>query len=211
VRAATTTRPPNEQTIAAMGADVTESAHLAALLRSAHAGRPGAWDELARACRPLVERQARKHAWSNSDAEDIAQEVWLRLMRHGDRIRDPNTLVGWLAVVSRRLAAEVGHRNARSVPTEFADEEVGVTSTEDDALVRHDRRMVCHGVRRALSRLNETDRELVLLLHEDGAPNYRAISRRVSRPVGSLGPTRRRLLDRLGRDPAVRQLQFAAV
>jgi RNA polymerase sigma factor (sigma-70 family) len=192
-----------------MPLDEIDTAELADLLASAHAGCAAAWDELVRVCRPLVERHARKHAWGNTDAEDIAQEVWIRLMQNAGRIRDPQALVGWLAVVTRRLAAEVGHRNARSIPTELDDDRDSTSSTEEQALRLHNRRHVSTSVRTALQRLSATDRELVLMLHEDGEPKYGEISRRVSRPVGSLGPTRRRLLDRLARDPAVRQLEYA--
>ena len=180
---------------------------VAVLLRAAHADRIGALDKLIRLCRPLVERNARRHAWGNTDPDDIVQEVWVRLIQNVDRIREPRALLGWLNVVSRRLALEVGHRNARMVPTELGDDVASANSTEDQAIVLHERRQISVGVRDALEKLDDADRRLLLLLHEDGPARYGDVSRRVSRPIGSLGPTRRRLLDRLGRDPAVRRLQ----
>ncbi|MGZ8724216.1 MAG: RNA polymerase sigma factor [Aeromicrobium sp.] len=180
---------------------------MAGLLRAAHAGRSGAPDRLIRVCRPVVECNARRCAWRNTDPDDIVQEVWVRLIQNVDRIREPRALLGWLHVVTRRLAIEIGGRNARMIPTELGDEMPAPACTEEQAIVLHERRQVTSGVLDALDRLNDTDRRLLLLLNQDQPANYLEISRRVRRPIGSLGPTRRRLLDRLGKDPAVRRLQ----
>ena len=189
-----------------MHATQIETTPCATLLRAASAGRDGALEELIRLCRPYVEHKARTYAYANTDPDDIVQEVWIELIKHVSRIREPLALLGWLNIVTRRLAKHLGHRNGRMIPTELGDAVASASCTADLALENQERRQVTSAVREALANLDDPDRHLLLLLHPDsGKPCYGDIGRRVHRPVGSLGPTRRRLLDRLGQDPAVRR------
>jgi RNA polymerase sigma factor (sigma-70 family) len=179
---------------------------LAALFVAARDGRPGAFDQLIAACWPVVEREARRHTFRSADDDDVVQEVWVRLVEHAATIRDPRALLGWLIMVTRRTAAEIGRRHGRLVPAEL-DEQPTATSTEDQVLDAEQVHETTVGVRSALGRLTAGDRNLLLLLIGDGPPNYREASRQLHRPVGSLGPTRRRLLERLRNDPSVRDLR----
>ena len=52
----------------------------------------------------------------------------------------------------------------------------------------------------ALKRLREADRRLMEMLMDTDRPDYASISRRTERPLGSIGPTRQRILSRLRRD-----------
>jgi RNA polymerase sigma factor (sigma-70 family) len=182
---------------------------LGELLIAARQGCPGAFDRLIAACRPIVESQARRHAWRPDAVDDIVQEVWVRLVEHAEAIREPRALLGWLAMVTRRAASEIGRRNARLVPTDLDDKRPGPASTEDHAMRSFERREVTDGVRAALARLAAEERRLLLLLDGDDSLSYRQVSEQVRRPIGSLGPTRRRLLRRLRVDPAVRGLRIA--
>jgi RNA polymerase sigma factor (sigma-70 family) len=184
-----------------------DPATLAEKFHAASAGRSGALDELIRLCRPYVENRAHKYAWSNTDPDDIVQEVWIQLINHIHRIREPLALLGWLNVVTRRLAAHLGRRGGRMIPTDFDDSVVSTSCTEEQALENEERLQVATAIQEALGHLDEDDRALLSMLHPaSGTPCYADISRRVHRPVGSLGPTRRRILDRLGKDPAVRHI-----
>jgi DNA-directed RNA polymerase specialized sigma24 family protein len=95
------------------------------------------------------------------------------------------------------------------VPTELDDTHSPQASTEDQAMRTHERREVTDGVRAALARLDAEDRRVLLLLEGEEALSYRQISHEISRPIGSIGPTRQRLLRRLRVDPAVRPLRLA--
>ena len=184
-----------------------DPAGAAALLVAVQRGREGALDDLVRLCEPLVRRQAQRYAWRRNDVDDVVQEVWVRLLLKADQIRDPKTLIAWLTVVTRRSAVQMGHREARLVPTPISEHGPCLSSTEDEALGRHDRAEATSGVRKALERLHDDDRRLLLLLHRDDRPGYEDISREVGRPVGSLGPSRRRLLNRLRKDGHIARLR----
>lgn len=177
------------------------------LLVAVRLGSDGAFDELVQLCDPLVRRCARRHSWRRDDVDDIAQEVWYRFIRTKDSIDEPRALIAWLHVVTRRIASELGHRGGRQLPTPLADDRPSSSSTEDEAIAHHVRDETIAGVRGALGRLDEDQRRLLLLLHRDDRPDYGDIGREVGRPVGSLGPTRRRLLDRLGHDARIARLR----
>ena len=61
-------------------------------------------------------------------------------------------------------------------------------------------------MQQGLAELSETQRQLLLLLVADPPVPYREIGRRMNLPTGSIGPTRARLLMKLRRTRAVRQL-----
>jgi RNA polymerase sigma factor (sigma-70 family) len=188
----------------------TEVGHLADLLVAARDGDQQAFERLIAACRPVVRRLARRHAWHPSDIDDICQEVWVRLVEHAAAIREPRALLGWLMMVTTRTAAALGRRSTRLVPADVDDQRPGAGSTEEHALRSCERREIATGLRAALARLDDADRHLLLLLDGDGSLSYRDVSERLQRPVGSLGPTRQRLLRRLRVDPALQRLRPAS-
>jgi DNA-directed RNA polymerase specialized sigma24 family protein len=66
-------------------------------------------------------------------------------------------------------------------------------------------------LREAFTRLPPSYQRLIALLIEDPPVPYVEISNRLGIPVGSIGPTRRRCLDRLRQDPAIVALTEAGV
>jgi DNA-directed RNA polymerase specialized sigma24 family protein len=60
-----------------------------------------------------------------------------------------------------------------------------------------------------LAELGPRDRQLLHLLLEDPVPSYAEISRRIGMPVGGIGPTRARALDRLRRTAAIEALMVS--
>lgn len=174
----------------------------AALLVAFQHGDRQAFGRLVEMCRPVVRCQAVRIVRSSADVDDVIQEVWTRLFTHACQIEDPMSLIGWLATVTRRQALDMVRRSNR-VSLEPLDEphgthDAGGASAEDDAIERLGSASVVQAVDAALQTLPEADRHLLVLLHSSDRPSYSAISRQVGRPIGSLGPTRRRLLTRLG-------------
>ena len=91
----------------------------AALLTAVQRGDDGAFQDLVRLCEPMVRRQASRYAWRREAVDDVVQEVWLSLLVHADQIREPRSLFAWLGVVTRRSAMDLGHREARLVPSRW--------------------------------------------------------------------------------------------
>ncbi|MFN0057193.1 MAG: RNA polymerase sigma factor [Planctomycetota bacterium] len=69
-------------------------------------GDETAYEFLVRRHLAFVIRHARRYLAEESGAEDVAQEVFLRLYRSGQQqqFRDPSNFLGWLATMTTRLA-----------------------------------------------------------------------------------------------------------
>jgi len=103
---------------------------------------------------------------------------------------------GWLVTTLRReCLARARARSRERVVADFAgiDEPAHIVDF-DRSLVRADRRRMLHS---ALKELSESHRQLLTMLFADPAPSYAEISARLAVPIGSIGPTRGRLLDTL--------------
>ena len=170
------------------------------LFERARAGDNAAWRQLIVDFHPLVLRAVRRVCRS-SDVDDVVQDVWLVMINRGHTVQSPECLPGWLRTVAYHAALEHVRRN-RAVPRDdLPDEPVSI----DDDLDR-DLPSTCRGVQSALQRLGSEERRLIVLLMASDRPNYAGISQATGRPMGSIGPTRQRLLERLSLDPDIRQL-----
>jgi RNA polymerase sigma factor (sigma-70 family) len=181
------------------------------LVTRARTGDKGAWDALVERYAPLIWSICRRYRLGRADAEDVGQSVWLRLADQLDKIRDPAALPGWLATTTRRecgrvLRAAYGPRApACGFDVEYLpDEQAGTADQDLLAAERH------AALREAFSHLPPAGQELIALLIADPPVPYAEISARLGIPVGSIGPNRRRCLDKLRRDPALAALINAA-
>jgi RNA polymerase sigma factor (sigma-70 family) len=175
------------------------------LVAAARAGDAGAWNDLVDRYLPLVTAMIARFRLSASDADDVNQTVWLRLVEHLDGLREPRALPGWLATTSRHEALALIRRRSRDLPvdpgtTTFDGDGDGGRDLDDD-LVRHLR---AQALRDALEELPPKRRELLLLLLADPPIGYEEISARLGIPKGSIGPTRARALEQLRGSRALR-------
>src|SRR6185312_6978153 len=93
----------------------------ATLVRLAAAGDMTAWDRLVDQYARLIWSITAEFKLVESDAADVAQTTWLRLLEHIDRIEYPERVGSWLAATARNeclrsLAARkrlvLGHEDA---------------------------------------------------------------------------------------------------
>ncbi|MBV8999495.1 MAG: sigma-70 family RNA polymerase sigma factor [Solirubrobacterales bacterium] len=168
------------------------------MVESAASGDQRAWDALVQEFGGLVWAVARAHRLRDADAADVAQATWLRLFEHLHRLNDPTRVGAWLATTARRECLRVIRDNERRVP--FGDDGPEPESAEispDDAVLITERD---HALWRSLSRLRASDQSLLRLLMADPCPPYEEVSAALDMPIGSIGPTRQRALERLRRE-----------
>jgi RNA polymerase sigma factor (sigma-70 family) len=183
-----------------------------ALVELATAGDGSAWEAIVDRYAPLVWSIARRHGLAGADADDVGQTVWLRLLEALPSLRERAALPGWLATTTRRecLRLVTGKRGRQRLELLGDVEAVSVedaTDAIDDLVLAAERQAV---LTEAFATLPREHRELMrLLLHDPPLP-YVEIGRRLGIPVGSIGPTRRRCIDKLRRDPALAALDAPA-
>lgn len=174
------------------------------LVTRARGGDKQAWDELVECYAPLIWCVCSRQRLGRADAEDVGQNVWLQLVAQLGTIRDPAALPGWLATATRRECLRV----LRTVRGPHAAGYVldGETIPDDRASTADQDLLVAErhaALREAFAHLSPCCQQLVAALIEDPPVPYAQISARLGIPVGSIGPTRRRCLDKLRRYPAV--------
>ena len=173
---------------------VTEDS-IADLLAKAAQNDRAAWHTLVDRYHRLVWSVIRGFRLDSASAEDVFQTTWQRLMEHCDRIREPERLPGWLATTARNEALRVIRQQKRQIPSEFEYDVADPTNVSFDEMLVDDETQ--RAALRAFAKLPEDAQQLLRLLCADPPLDYSTISEMVGRPVGSLGPTRQRILDKL--------------
>lgn len=152
----------------------------------------------------LVTAAARRVLRSTSDVEDVVQETWLALSINAGRIRQPDRLASWLWSTATNAATHQAIRSRRCEPWDpdgFGDDQADPNATDPlgSALENERRRALVA----ALDAISDEDERLILLLVETAGMSYRSVSELVGRPVGSLGPTRGRIIAKLRSQPSL--------
>jgi RNA polymerase sigma factor (sigma-70 family) len=171
----------------------------ATLVAAAAEGEAQAWRELIDRYAVLIRSVCRAHRLCDADAEDVAQLTWLRAVEHIGRLRDPDRFGAWVGTTARRECLRVLQGRKRVVPTcdEVRNPLFAPHADEEEIAVAAERRVA---VRQALTVLPTKQRTLLRLLHSEREPSYDAISAQLGMPVGSIGPTRGRALERLRKE-----------
>src|ERR1700722_4755548 len=176
------------------------------LVRASADGSEAAWNELSRRFSPLVMAVARSHHLAAEDARDVCQTVWLRLVEHLRNLREPDALPLWLITTTRHECSRQARRGRRQVPADLRDE-TAVAQQEQPAAPSLDAEILAAELRQAvrdgLGQLPARDQRLLELRASDPPAPYREISLLLGMPIGSIGPTLRRSLERLRETGAV--------
>jgi RNA polymerase sigma factor (sigma-70 family) len=183
-----------------------EDPSVTALVTRARTGDKQAWDALVERYAPLVWSICRQYRLSAAHAEDVGQNVWLRLVEHLDTLRDPAALPGWLATTTRRECCQFlrsEHRLGAVAAT------AGQDIPDDQAVAAEQQLLIAerHAVlREAFTHLPPRHQQVLALLIQDPPVPYAQISATLGIAVGSIGPLRRRCLQRLRAHPAIAAL-----
>jgi RNA polymerase sigma factor (sigma-70 family) len=168
----------------------------AELVQRAAEGHELAWRRLFDEFGPRLRHVSASYRLGEAEAADAVATTWLKLVEHIGSLRDGCVVQAWLVTTLRRECLARAHARSRERPVAaFAgvDEPVHIVDF-DRWLVRADHRRL---VRRALMELTGPQRQLIAMLFTDPALSYAEISDSLAIPIGSIGPTRCRLLEKL--------------
>lgn len=176
------------------------------LVAAALEGDQRAWNALVERLQRVVWKSVNMMTRDHEIRDDAFAATWLRLAERLGTIREPEKLPGWLATTAcnevRQIVRQRGrqHTSLSAGWTETGVGELIDTLSDDDGehaseLIAGEQR---HRVREVFAQLDELCRELitVLVLADPPIP-YDEASEQLGRPVGSLGPSRRRCLDKM--------------
>jgi len=138
-----------------------------------------------------------------AQAADAVQTTWLRLLENLRTIRDPERLPAWLRTTAQRASIDTIRSVNRECQLDVHGTDIDAPGNRDanrhhnepEASVLRKERVAM--VRRAVQELSERHQELLGLLVATPPMSYQEIGARLGMPVGSIGPTRARLLARL--------------
>ena len=170
---------------------------LPTLVSEAGSGNQAAWGALVDRFSGLVWSTARAHRLGAAEAADAAQSTWLRLVENLDRIEDPERLGAWLATTARRECLRIIRMGKRELPS---DEEWMFESDSGEAIeARLLTRERDESLWRAFDEIEERCQALLRLVCAPEPPSYEEVAAALGIPVGAIGPTRARCLDKLRR------------
>lgn len=166
------------------------------VMNRAAAGDERAWDELVTHYGRMLRTVAFRMRMRSCDVEDATQTTWLALRENIHTIRDPERVGAWLCCVMRRrcLRMLIQQRRERldDRPDEWAVPDG--PAPPSDAVPVDEAVAVLWGY---VDRLPDRERIVLRTLFDGTDHSYRDVARRLSMPVGSVGPVRMRALKRL--------------
>lgn len=178
-------------------------------MAAAATGDSGAWESLVAEHSALVWSIIRALGVTEPDASDVFQIVFLRLTEHLSSI-EPPALRAWLRTVTRRCCYDVSRRRQRlPLPTDSLPDAAAPwrPTTEEIVELAEEERAVVLG----FARLSEACQRLLRLTADREDYSYAEIAEMLDMPIGSIGPTRGRCLERLAATTEVRALGIGRV
>jgi len=170
------------------------------LVTACRVGDARAWEALVHRYERLVYAIAVREGLSPDDAADATQATFEALLDGLPRIASDASVGSWLACVARRHAWRGRDRTRREEAAlkrglhDRADH-VGLATLEPNDSIPQERFVELY---ESLHELGEPCRSILMALYFDASePSYADIAAKTGRPVGSIGPTRARCLQRL--------------
>jgi RNA polymerase sigma factor (sigma-70 family) len=187
-----------DSTLREQGSPSDGGERICAMVREAAAGDETAWTELVTRYDRLVRHVVRAHGIDSATSEDIVQVTWCRLVQNLDRVRQPDRLGAWLARTARNECLHTLRGWGRETPVAEDALHALIRDVEDDEVEDVDALEAV--VMRAFHTLDDEQRGLLrLVLLTEPKPSYEQIGAALGRPVGSIGPTLGRCIDKLRR------------
>lgn len=156
-----------------------------------------AWAELVRRYANLIYSTILRVQLPEHDVEEAFQSSIVAIHHQLPRLREPDRIVSWIVGIAHRQA--INRIRARTRDLTVTDLDLETHAAEEELPDSERVRLVeVQEVREAIDGLSDRCRNLLhSLFFEHPAPDYETISKRDRIPIGSIGPTRARCLDKL--------------
>ena len=156
------------------------------LARRAAKADPGAWDEIIERYGERIYNLAYRFTGSPAEAEDLTQDIFLKLYRNLDRYRGDVPLMAWALRLSRNLCIDhYRHHRARRQAETVSDEVLRHLPSDDDLERRSQKRERRRLVQQVLAEMSESLASVVMLRDLQGL-SYDEIATFFEVPVGTI-------------------------
>ncbi len=172
------------------------------LVKACRQGDEAAWETIVFKYQNLLHSIPRRAGLSRDLAADILQEVFTTLFLKLDSLEKPEFLRAWLTTTTRHKTIHLIQRETRGRP-KFIDHDEGEVAFQlpdraplaDDVLVQLERE---NQIEAAFNQIETRCRRLLTMLYlEPEQIPYAEITELLDIPLGSIGPTRARCLQKL--------------
>jgi len=179
------------------------------LIRACRSGNARAWERLLDKYERLVFSISLRYGLTTDDAADVTQITFTILLQNLNTLPDEIRLSSWLVTVARRRTWRLLARNRRE--TVNPDEDLAGNEALGGIVDDRERWELGEWIIQGLSMLDERCRQLLLALYFDAEqPSYADVADRLNMPIGSIGPTRARCLERMRQSLQTVELPAAA-
>ncbi len=183
--------------------------YVAGLVEEIRAGNAEAWNPLMTTFYGMMRATAVNSGIRGHDIEDVVQEASMTLFRHIERIAEPERLGGWLKTTTVRHSLRVKKPRIISMvpvanpgdPTLYSDGNATMDADGDFGernVIKQDQQKVVAELMRGL---NSKDQDFLEEIFAAEQPDYKHIVELFGIAIGTIGPKRKRIIDRL-RGPA---------
>ncbi|RME09468.1 MAG: sigma-70 family RNA polymerase sigma factor [Ardenticatenia bacterium] len=168
------------------------------LVQACLEGNEAAWEELINRYARLIYTIPLRFGFPQHVADEVFQEVCLILLEKLHTLQNRRRLSSWLMTVTRRVCIRRYRTQPDAPMLDIQDVVVVHPERVEERVMRREEQQI---LREAMERLDERCRRLLTLLffdEEDGV-SYQEIAELLDMPLGSIGPTRSRCLQKLRR------------
>ena len=172
------------------------------LVKACREGDESAWEAITRKYQNLLFSIPRRAGLSQDLASDVLQEVFTTLYIKLDLLEKPEFLRAWLVTTTKHKTIHLISRETRGRPRSIDDDEndpafeiADKLPLADEVLIRLERESQ---IENAFAEIDDRCRRLLTMLYvETEKLPYAEISETLDIPLGSIGPTRARCLEKL--------------
>ena len=169
------------------------------LIRACRSGDARAWERLLDKYERLVFSISLNYGLTTDDAADVTQITFTILLQNLNTLPDEIRLSAWLVTVARRHTWRLLARNRREAVN--PDEDLAGNETLGGIVDNRERWELAEWLNYGLSLLDKRCRQLLLALYFDTEqPSYAHVADQLKMPLGSIGPSRARCLERMKRN-----------
>jgi RNA polymerase sigma factor (sigma-70 family) len=169
-------------------------------------GSAAAWTALVDQFSGLVWAVLRSQGLSRNDAEDAFQTTWMRFGEHVGRLHDPERVGLWLAKTARNEALQLLRRSRWETPVDLL-EDAAVAPSVPEEVAEFTPEQADRALWEAFESLRPICKMVLVLLSAEPPLSYAEVSAALDIPIGSIGPTRQRCLERLRRNNQLRAVR----